>query len=75
MLFTAAHELTHFIKEKSPENFEALERIVAEGFTKKGLSIDALTMSIGTRNRAAWHYFEAKSTIWQQIFGDNRKFA
>ena len=42
MLFTAAHELTHFIKEKSPENFEALERIVAEGFTKKGLSIDAL---------------------------------
>ena len=42
MLFTAAHELTHFIKENSPEHFEALEKIVTESFTKNGISIDAL---------------------------------
>ena len=25
-------------------------------------------MTIGSRNRAGWHHFEAKSLIWQQIF-------
>ncbi len=42
MLFTAAHELTHFIKDQSPEKFQALADFLMEQYGKKGVSVRAL---------------------------------
>lgn len=42
MLFTAAHELTHFIKDQSPEKFRALSDFLMEQYGKKGVSVQAL---------------------------------
>lgn len=39
MLFTAAHELTHFIKDQSPEKFQALSDFLMEQYGKKGQPI------------------------------------
>lgn len=42
MLFTAAHELTHFIKDQSPEKFQALSDFLMEQYGKKGVPVQAL---------------------------------
>ena len=43
ILKTAAHEITHYIKEGSPEQYEVLKNFVVEKLTReKGLSIDDL---------------------------------
>ena len=42
ILFTAAHELTHYIKQWSPEKFKVLADFLMEQYGKKGQSVDAL---------------------------------
>ena len=42
MLFTAAHELTHFIREWSPTKFKVFADFLLEQYGKKGVSVDAL---------------------------------
>lgn len=42
ILFTAAHELTHFIREWSPEKFKVFADFLLEQYGKKGISVDAL---------------------------------
>lgn len=42
MLFTAAHELTHFIKDQSPEKFQALSDFLMEQYGKNGVPVQAL---------------------------------
>lgn len=42
ILFTAAHELTHHIKELSPEKFRALADFLNQEYGKRGVSIDDL---------------------------------
>lgn len=42
MLFTAAHELTHFIREWSPAKFKVFADFLLEQYGKKGISVDAL---------------------------------
>jgi hypothetical protein len=42
MLFTAAHELTHFIREWSPAKFKVFADFLLEQYGKKGVSVDAL---------------------------------
>lgn len=42
MLFTAAHELTHFIKEWSPKKFKVLADFLMKQYGEKGVSVDAL---------------------------------
>ena len=42
MLYTAAHELTHFIKQWSPEKFKALADFLVEQYGEKGVSVDTL---------------------------------
>ena len=39
MLFTAAHELTHFIKRWSPEKFKVLADFLMEKYGEKGVSV------------------------------------
>ena len=42
LLFTAAHELTHYIKQWSPEKFKVLADFLMEQYGKKGQSVSAL---------------------------------
>ena len=41
MLFTLAHELTHFVKKWSPAKFKVLANFLAEKYSEKGYSMDA----------------------------------
>ena len=45
MLFTAAHELTHHIKNWSPEKFKVLADFLMEQYGEKGVSVDALVQA------------------------------
>lgn len=42
MLFTAAHELTHFIKQWSPAKFKVLANFLTQEYGQKGVSVEAL---------------------------------
>lgn len=42
ILFTAAHELTHFIRKNSPEKFKGFADFIMEQYGEKGVSVDAL---------------------------------
>ncbi|MEE1279493.1 MAG: hypothetical protein UHH95_01510 [Oscillospiraceae bacterium] len=42
ILHTAAHELTHFIKQWSPQKFKALADFLVEQYGEKGVSVDTL---------------------------------
>ena len=42
MLYTASHEVVHFIKENAPEHYEALETLVAKALIEGGYSIETL---------------------------------
>lgn len=45
MLFTAAHELTHFIRKWSPAKFKVLANFLMEQYGKKGVSVDTLVQN------------------------------
>ena len=45
ILFTAAHELTHFIREWSPAKFKMFADFLLEQYGKKGISVDVLVKS------------------------------
>ena len=42
MLYTASHELVHFVKDVSSENYDALEKLVTAELIKGGKSIETL---------------------------------
>lgn len=42
MLFTAAHELTHFIRDNSPAKFQTLADFLMEEYGKRGVSVSYL---------------------------------
>ncbi len=42
MLFTAAHELTHYIREVSPEKFKVFADFLLEEYNKSGKSVEEL---------------------------------
>ena len=42
MLYTASHEVVHFIKKNAPTQYEALEKLVTEELIKGGFTIDQL---------------------------------
>jgi predicted RNase H-like nuclease (RuvC/YqgF family) len=42
MLFTVAHELTHFVKECSPAKFKILANLLVKDYTAKGQSVQEL---------------------------------
>ncbi len=42
MLFTAAHELTHFIKQWSPRKFKVLANFLMKEYGQKGVSVETL---------------------------------
>ena len=42
MLFTASHELTHFVKQWSPAKFKTLSNFMMKEYGQKGVSVDVL---------------------------------
>ena len=40
MLFTVAHELTHFIQEWSPAKYDVLCEVIMDGYARAGISVD-----------------------------------
>lgn len=42
MLFTAAHELTHYVKQWSPEKFKTLSDFLMKEYGENGVSVDKL---------------------------------
>lgn len=42
MLFTAAHELTHYIKQWSPAKFKVLSNFLMNEYSQRGVSVDQL---------------------------------
>ena len=56
MLFTAAHELTHHIREKAPQKFKAFADFLLEEYNKGGKSVEELIQA----KRA---FLEAKGRI------------
>ena len=45
MLYTVAHELTHFIKQWSPTKFKALADFLVEQYGKEGVSVHELVLA------------------------------
>ena len=61
-------KLLYNTKTIDEETFKTYRNLC--GRIQRMLTSSCITiMIIGSRNSAGWHYFEAKSLIWQQIFG------
>lgn len=52
MLYTASHELVHFVKDVSSENYDALEKLVTAELIKGGKSIETLIEAQRQKARA-----------------------
>lgn len=50
ILFTAAHEIVHMIREGSPESFKALADFLVENYAKKGVDVNKLILKEMTRS-------------------------
>jgi hypothetical protein len=70
MLFTAAHELTHFIREWSPAKFKTLADFLMQEYGKKGVNVDALVreqMAKAKRNGRTISY----ATAYEEVVADS----
>ena len=50
ILFAAAHEIVHMIREGSPESFKALADFLVENYVKKGVDVNKLVLKEMTRS-------------------------
>ena len=55
MMFTAAHELTHWVKQWSPTKFNALADFLMEQYGEKGVSVEELIERQQAKAKAAGH--------------------
>lgn len=70
MLFTAAHELTHFIKEWAPAKFKILADFLMEQYGEKGISVEDLVqrqISKAQENGRELSYDEA----YEEVIADS----
>ena len=70
MLFTAAHELTHFIRQWSPAKFKTLADFLMQEYGKKGVNVDALVreqMAKAKRNGRTLSY----DTAYEEVVADS----
>lgn len=63
MLFTAAHELTHFLRQWSPSKFKVLSDFLVEQYGKKGQSVSDLI-----RNQQEKSKRNGRSLGWMQAY-------
>ena len=70
MLFTAAHELTHFIRQWSPAKFKILADFLMQEYGKQGVNVDALVreqMAKAKRNGRTISY----DTAYEEVIADS----
>lgn len=70
MLFTVAHELTHFIRQWSPAKFKILADFLMQEYGKKGVNVDALVreqMEKAKRNGRTISY----DTAYEEVVADS----
>ena len=70
MLFTAAHELTHFIRQWSPAKFKILADFLMQEYGKQGVNVDALVreqMAKAKRNGRTISY----DTAYEEVVADS----
>lgn len=70
MLFTAAHELTHFVRQWSPAKFKTLADFLMQEYGKKGVNVDALVreqMAKAKRNGRTISY----DTAYEEVVADS----
>lgn len=70
MLFTAAHELTHFIRQWSPAKFETFADFLFSEYGQKGIAVDALIraqMEKAKRNGRTIDY----DTAYEEVVADS----
>lgn len=70
MLFTVAHELTHFIKQWSPAKFKTLANFLMKEYGKKGVSIESLVqaqIAKAKRNGRSISY----DTAYEEVIADS----
>ena len=71
MMFTLAHELTHYIRKWSPEKFKILADFLMEEYGKKGVNIDAL---VRAQIEKAWATRKRKisyDTAYEEVVADS----
>lgn len=67
ILYTAAHELTHFIREWSPEHFKTFADYLVEQYNKNGQSVDELVREKQRRLRRKLTYDQA----YEEVIADS----
>lgn len=70
MLYTLGHELTHYIRQNSPEKFKAFADLIMESFGNRGVSADALIqeqIAKATRNGRNIGY----ETAYEEMIADS----
>lgn len=63
MLFTVAHELTHFIKQWSPAKFKVLANVLVKQYSKNGATVDSLVEAQLTKAKN-----NKKELTWDEAF-------
>lgn len=68
MLLTAAHELTHFIRDSSPSHYEALKEFVTEKLVEQGYDFDYLVKHKMQQNQGIEKFSE--DTAIEEVVAD-----
>lgn len=70
MLWTYAHELTHFVKQWSPEKFKVLADFLVEEYGKKGEDVDKLVKRQMAKARARGRVI-SYDTAFEEVIADS----
>ena len=65
VLFTVAHELTHFIQDWSPKHYKQLCNILMKGYAAKGQSVDELVA-----NQQAFAKEHGRELSWEEAYDE-----
>ena len=71
MLYTAAHELGHFIKQWSPEKFKALAEFLMEEYGRKDVRVDALVREQQAKAKRARNYDMSYEEAYEEVICDS----
>ncbi len=70
MIFTMAHELTHFIRQWSPAKFKILADFLMQEYGKKGVSVDALVREQQAKAKRAGRTI-SYDTAYEEVVADS----
>ena len=70
MLWTASHELTHFVKQWSPEKFNVLAEFLNEEYGKKGVDMETLIQNQIDKAKAQGREI-SRDTAYEEVVADS----